>query len=151
MLHHLGGVSNGSPVNTHGTPVLTSLRRPWVAQPRPRARSGDTRASNTRCEQQGCTPPSHGSGAELRTTAVNDRAQACTNPNNDHSASPGSSMNTARTRVKRSADDASSCCCGEQNAADRWVKSISAWTGSGLVHTQQFSSQTKPDNNVDRS
>ena len=34
----LGGASHGwVPVNTHGTPVLTSARRPWVAQPRPRA------------------------------------------------------------------------------------------------------------------
>ena len=77
----------GSPVNTHGTPVLSSVRRPWVAQPRPRAGAGDTQASSTRCGQQGRRPPSHGSGAELRTTAVNDRAQAHNNPNNDHSAS----------------------------------------------------------------
>ena len=57
---------------------------------RPRAR--DTIHRHTRCEH-GCRPPEHGSGAELRTTAVNDRVQACTNSlhfqnsNNDHSAS----------------------------------------------------------------
>ena len=40
----LGGASHGwVPVNTHGTPVLTSVRRPWVAQPRPRAHASDTR------------------------------------------------------------------------------------------------------------
>ena len=34
----LGGASHRwVPVNTHGTPVLISVRRPWVAQPRPRA------------------------------------------------------------------------------------------------------------------
>ena len=40
----LGGASHGwVPVNTHGTPVLTSVRRPWVAQPRPRTHASDTR------------------------------------------------------------------------------------------------------------
>ena len=90
----LGGASHGwVPVNTHGTPVLTSVRRPWVAQPRPHARAGDTQTSGTMSEQHGWRPNSlvrvqvtqTGSGAELRTTAVNDRAQA--RKNNDHGAS----------------------------------------------------------------
>ena len=50
----LGGASHGwVPVNTHGTPVLTSVRRPWVAQPRPRAHASDTRretrSANSKC------------------------------------------------------------------------------------------------------
>ena len=40
----------------------------------------------------------------------------------------------SRTTVKRSADDASSCCCGEQNAVDQWVRNVSDWTGSGVAH-----------------
>ena len=40
----LGGASHGwVPVNTHGILVLTSVRRLWVAQPRPRAHASDTR------------------------------------------------------------------------------------------------------------
>ena len=39
--------------DTHGAPVLTSVRRPWVAQPRPRAHASDTRretrSANTKC------------------------------------------------------------------------------------------------------
>ena len=35
--------TGGSRQDTHGTPVLTSVRRPWVAQPRPRAHASDTR------------------------------------------------------------------------------------------------------------
>ena len=50
----LGGAPHGwVPVNTHGTPVLTSVRRPWVAQPRSRAHASDTRretrSANSKC------------------------------------------------------------------------------------------------------
>ena len=55
----LGGASHGwVPVNRHCTPVLTSVPRLRVPQPRPRARASDTQASSTRREQQGCRPPS---------------------------------------------------------------------------------------------
>ena len=51
---YLGGASHGwVPVNTHGTPVLTSVRRLWVVQPRPHAHASDTRRkthrANTKC------------------------------------------------------------------------------------------------------
>ena len=100
MFHHPAWVEHHGwvPVNTHSTPVLTSVRRLWVA--RPRARASDTHTSDTKCEQHGWRPnslvaekgaghrnmvaehphmaahPQHGSGAELRTTAVNNEAQA---------------------------------------------------------------------------
>ena len=56
--HHnppcLGGASHGwVPVNTHGTPVLTSVRRPWVAQPRPRAHASDTRRETRSASNNG--------------------------------------------------------------------------------------------------
>ena len=38
--------------------VLTSVRRPWVAQPRPHARAGDTQTSGTMSEQHGWRPNS---------------------------------------------------------------------------------------------
>ena len=61
------------PVNTHGTPVLTSVRRPWVAQPRPHTRADDTQTSGTKCEQQGCRPRSHGTGAKVRGTEAGSK------------------------------------------------------------------------------
>ena len=50
----LGGASHGwVPVNTHGTPVLTSVRRPWVAQPRPHAHANDTRRETRSVNNKG--------------------------------------------------------------------------------------------------
>ena len=46
MLHHLAWVEHhtgGSRSTPTVPPVLTSVRRPWVAQPRPRAHASDTR------------------------------------------------------------------------------------------------------------
>ena len=48
----------------------------------------------------------------------------------------------SRTTVKRSADDASSYCCGEQKAADQLVKDISDETGSGVAHNSSSSQVT---------
>ena len=69
--------TGGSRQDTHGTPVLTAVRRPWVAQPREHAHA--TQVTDTSCEhgwrpnslvaEQGCRAPRHDSGAELRTTA----------------------------------------------------------------------------------
>ena len=87
--------TGGSRQDTHGTPVLTTVRRPWVAQPHEHAHT--TQVTDTSCEygwlrskgarhrgmvaEQGCRSPRHGggaprhgSGAELRTTADNDGA-----------------------------------------------------------------------------
>ena len=50
----LDGASHGwVPVNTHGTPVLTSVRRPWVAQPRPRAHASETRRKTRSASNNG--------------------------------------------------------------------------------------------------
>ena len=43
--------TGGSRQDTHGTPVLTTVRRPWVAQPHEHARAD---ARDTQCEHQRC-------------------------------------------------------------------------------------------------
>ena len=123
----LGGASHGCvPVNTHGTPVLIQVRRPWVAQPRPRTRAGDTQTSGMKCEKKGCRPPSHGSGAELRTAAVNDRVQAYINSPHLQSFL-WSSVNTALAmRSRRALDQEHHLlheCCERHGSA----RVLSAW------------------------
>ena len=89
--------TGGSRQDTHGTPVLITIRRPWVAQPHEHADAQTTRdarhtlratlvlntemggdltawwrsKSTDRLYMEAHTQ--HGSGAELRITAVNDR------------------------------------------------------------------------------
>ena len=78
MFHHPAWVEHhtgGSRSTTHGTPVLTSVRRLWVAQPRPRARAGDTQTSGTKCAQQGCRSPNPGRGAKVRGTEAWSRSR----------------------------------------------------------------------------
>ena len=47
--------TGGSRQDTHGTPVLITIRRPWVAQPHEHAHAQATRdARHTHCEQPWC-------------------------------------------------------------------------------------------------
>ena len=48
--------TGGSRQDTHGTPVLITIRRPWVAQPHEHAHA--TQVTDTSCKQQGWRPNS---------------------------------------------------------------------------------------------
>ena len=58
--------TGGSRQDTHGTPVLTTVRRPWVAQPHEHAHA--TQVTDTSCEYGWVATKQLGSGVKVRGT-----------------------------------------------------------------------------------
>ena len=60
-----GWVPAGHPRHTHGTPVLITIRKPWVAQPHEHAHA--IQVTDTSCQARVATKQ-HGGGARIQST-----------------------------------------------------------------------------------